>query len=276
MLNFKFTNAGPLKIIAGPCQIESRDHAMKMAEIIANICHEEGMRWVFKSSFDKANRSSAQGPRGVGIKDGLKILQEVKDQFQCGILTDIHLPNQAKPVSEVADIIQIPAFLCRQTDLIVSASKTGKIVNVKKGQFLSYTDVDNIVQKVLSTGNKECMITERGTSFGYGNLVVDMRGIAYMKQKLNPKSAITTPIVFDGTHSVQQPGGLGTSSGGDRSMVEPLCLSAVAQGISAVFLEVHNDPDNAPSDGPNMLYPEDFQKLIHKLKILDATVKQKL
>jgi|TARA_R110000796_G_scaffold118798_1_gene232587 2-dehydro-3-deoxyphosphooctonate aldolase (KDO 8-P synthase) len=269
MLKFKFQNSGPLKVIAGPCQIESRDHAMLMAEKIADICHEEAIRWVYKSSFDKANRSSMHGKRGVGIDEGLKILQEVKDEFECGILTDIHLPDQADPVSKVADILQIPAFLSRQTDLIEAASDTGKIVNVKKGQFMSYTDVGNIVEKVFSTGNTNCMITERGTSFGYNNLVVDMRGLAHMKRW-------SMPLIFDGTHSVQQPGALGSSSGGDRTMIEPLCLSAVAQGIAGVFLEVHDNPKKAPSDGPNMLEPEDFQKLIRKLKILDATVKMKL
>lgn len=268
MLNFNFVNDAPLKIIAGPCQIESETHALKMAETIADICHEVGVRWVYKSSFDKANRSSVKGERGVGLKRGLEILEKVGKEFECPLLTDVHEPDQCGVTGEVVDIIQIPAFLCRQTDLIQAAAETKRIVNVKKGQFLSYTDIDNIKIKVNESWNDMFMITERGTMFGYNNLVVDMRGFTYMKN--------LCPVIFDGTHSVQQPGGLGSSSGGDRTMIEPLCLSAVAQGIAGVFLEVHDDPDNAPSDGPNMVTPDEFRKLITKLKILDATVKQKL
>ena len=264
MLNFN--NEAPLKIIAGPCQIESMDHAMKMAETLADICYETSMRWVYKSSFDKANRSSVASARGVGIDEGLKILEKIKKEFDVPVITDIHAPEQAKPVSQVADIIQIPAFLCRQTDLIVAAGETDCWVNVKKGQFLSYREVANIKDKCPN--NKKFMITERGTTFGYNNLVVDMRGVHHMREHY--------PVIMDGTHSVQQPGGMGTSSGGDRSFVEPLCRSAVALGIAGVFLEVHDNPDTAPSDGPNMLTPDQFRKLIIKLKILDSTVKQKL
>ena len=264
MLNFN--NEAPLKIIAGPCQIESMDHAMKMAETLADICYETSMRWVYKSSFDKANRSSVASARGVGIDEGLKILEKIKKEFGVPVITDIHAPEQAKPVSQVADIIQIPAFLCRQTDLIVAAGKTDCWMNVKKGQFLSYREVANIKDKCPN--NKKFMITERGTTFGYNNLVVDMRGVHHMREHY--------PVIMDGTHSVQQPGGMGTSSGGDRSFVEPLCRSAVALGIAGVFLEVHDNPDTAPSDGPNMLTPDQFRKLITKLKILDSTVKQKL
>ena len=264
MLNFN--NEAPLKIIAGPCQIESMDHAMKMAETLADICYETSMRWVYKSSFDKANRSSVASARGVGIDEGLKILEKIKKEFGVPVITDIHAPEQAKPVSQVADIIQIPAFLCRQTDLIVAAGETDCWVNVKKGQFLSYREVANIKDKCPN--NKKFMITERGTTFGYNNLVVDMRGVHHMREHY--------PVIMDGTHSVQQPGGMGTSSGGDRSFVEPLCRSAVALGIAGVFLEVHDNPDTAPSDGPNMLTPDQFRKLIIKLKILDSTVKQKL
>ncbi len=264
MLNFN--NEAPLKIIAGPCQIESMDHAMKMAETLADICYETSMRWVYKSSFDKANRSSVASARGVGIDEGLKILEKIKKEFGVPVITDIHAPEQAKPVSQVADIIQIPAFLCRQTDLIVAAGETDCWVNVKKGQFLSYREVANIKDKCPN--NKKFMITERGTTFGYNNLVVDMRGVHHMREHY--------PVIMDGTHSVQQPGGMGTSSGGDRSFVEPLCRSAVALGIAGVFLEVHDHPDTAPSDGPNMLTPDQFRKLILKLKILDSTVKQKL
>ncbi len=264
MLNFN--NEAPLKIIAGPCQIESMDHAMKMAETLADICYETSMRWVYKSSFDKANRSSVASARGVGIDEGLKILEKIKKEFGVPVITDIHAPEQAKPVSQVADIIQIPAFLCRQTDLIVAAGETDCWVNVKKGQFLSYREVANIKDKCPN--NKKFMITERGTTFGYNNLVVDMRGVHHMRKHY--------PVIMDGTHSVQQPGGMGTSSGGDRSFVEPLCRSAVALGIAGVFLEVHDNPDTAPSDGPNMLTPDQFRKLITKLKILDSTIKQKL
>ena len=261
-----FFNETPLMVIAGPCQIESRDHAMMIAEHIAQTCSDLKVPFVFKASFYKANRSSITGKRGIGMDEGLKILQEIKTKFNCSITTDIHLPDQALPVSQVADVIQIPAFLCRQTDLITSAALTRKIITVKKGQFLSYTDTDNIVRKVNTAHNDQCIIIERGTSFGYGNLVVDMRGFEYSKRK-------NIPIVFDGTHSVQQPGGLGLSSGGDRTMVSPLCMSAVAQGIGGVFLEMHNDPDNAPSDGPNALFLNDFMPLLAKLKALDEHVK---
>ena len=263
MLNFN--NQAPLKVIAGPCQIESESHAVMMAEIIQGICEDVGVRWVYKSSFDKANRSSIQSARGVGIDEGLKILQKINKDFSVPTITDIHEPHQAATVAQVVDIIQIPAFLCRQTDLIVAAGETGCWVNVKKGQFLSYPEVKNIKNK---STNPNFMITERGTTFGYNNLVVDMRGVHAMREWY--------PVIMDGTHSVQQPGGMGQSSGGDRRFVEPLCTSAVALGIAGVFLEVHDNPDSAPSDGPNMLTPDQFRKLITKLKILDSTVKQKL
>lgn len=263
MLNF--VNDAPIKIIAGPCQIESESHATMMAEIIQGICEDVGVRWVYKSSFDKANRSSITSARGIGIDEGLKILQKINKNFSIPTITDIHEPKQAATVAEVVDIIQIPAFLCRQTDLIVAAGETGKWVNVKKGQFLSYPEVKNIKNK---SKNSNFMITERGTTFGYNNLVVDMRGVHAMREWY--------PVIMDGTHSVQQPGGMGQSSGGDRQFVEPLCTSAVALGIAGVFLEVHDNPDKAPSDGPNMLTPDQFRKLITKLKILDSTVKQKL
>jgi len=266
MLNFNFNNNAPLRIIAGPCQIESYDHSMMMAETIKNICDDVGIRWVYKSSFDKANRSSISSARGVGIHDGLEILNKIKNEFQVPVLTDIHTEQQANTVSDVVDVIQIPAFLCRQTDLIVAAAKTGKWINVKKGQFLSYNEVINIKNKFPE--NKNFMITERGTTFGYNNLVVDMRGVHAMREHY--------PVIMDGTHSVQQPGGMGQSSGGDRQFVEPLCKSAVALGIAGVFLEVHNDPDHAPSDGPNMLDPTSFRSTVTKLKEIDTCVKQKL
>ena len=263
MLNFN--NQAPLKVIAGPCQIESESHAIMMAEIIAGICEDVGIRWVYKSSFDKANRSSIKSARGVGIDQGLKILEKISKSFSVPTITDIHEHHQAATVAQVVDIIQIPAFLCRQTDLILAAGQTGKWVNVKKGQFLSYSEVHNIKNK---SPNTNFMITERGTTFGYNNLVVDMRGVHAMREWY--------PVIMDGTHAVQQPGGMGQSSGGDRAFVDPICTSAVALGIAGVFLEVHNDPNSAPSDGPNMLLPDQFRKLITKLKILDSTVKQKL
>ena len=263
MLNFN--NQAPLKVIAGPCQIESESHAIMMAEIIAGICEDVGIRWVYKSSFDKANRSSIKSARGVGIDQGLKILEKISKSFSVPTITDIHEHHQAATVAQVVDIIQIPAFLCRQTDLILAAGQTGKWVNVKKGQFLSYSEVHNIKNK---SPNTNFMITERGTTFGYNNLVVDMRGVHAMREWY--------PVIMDGTHAVQQPGGMGQSSGGDRAFVDPICTSAVALGIAGVFLEVHNDPNSAPSDGPNMLLPDQFRKLITKLKILDSTVKQKI
>ena len=263
MLNFTFNNQSPLKVIAGPCQIESESHAIMMAEIIGGICEDVGVRWIYKSSFDKANRSSINSARGVGIDEGLKILQKINQDFSVPTITDIHEPHQAAVVAEVVDVIQIPAFLCRQTNLIIAAGETGKWVNVKKGQFLSYSEVKNIKSK---SKNPNFMITERGTTFGYNNLVVDMRGVHAMREWY--------PVIMDGTHSVQQPGGMGQSSGGDRQFVDPLCTSAVALGIAGVFLEVHNDPNNAPSDGPNMLTPNDFRNLISKLKNIDTLVKK--
>jgi len=261
-----FYNDTPLMIISGPCQIESRDHAIMIAEHVKEACDKLSVPLLFKASFDKANRSSMSGKRGIGMDEGLRILQTIKKELDVSVTTDIHLPDQAQPVAEVVDVLQIPAFLCRQTDLIVAAANTGKIVTIKKGQFLSYTDTNNICRKVAEAGNNQSVIIERGTSFGYGNLIVDMRGFEHHKRN-------DTPIIFDATHSVQHPGGQGQSSGGDRTMVEPLCMSAVAQSIAGVFLEVHDDPNNAPSDGPNALHLGDFHDLVAKLKNLDQFVK---
>ena len=261
-----FYNDTPLMVISGPCQIESRDHAMMIAEHVVDVCDQLEVPLLFKASFDKANRSSISSKRGIGIDEGLKILQEIKSKLGVSVTTDIHLPEQAQSVAEVVDVLQIPAFLCRQTDLIVQAANTGKIITIKKGQFLSYTDTNNICRKVAETGNTQSVIIERGTSFGYGNLIVDMRGFEHHKR-------CDTPIIFDATHSVQHPGGQGQSSGGDRTMVEPLSMSAVAQSIAGVFLEVHDDPNNAPSDGPNALYLNDFKDLVQRLKSLDEFVK---
>ena len=247
-----------IKVIAGPCQIESLDHSLSIAGRIKNICQLYDLDYTFKASFDKANRTSGKTKRGVGIKDGLEILQAVKDEHKVKILTDVHAPEQAEQVANVVDIIQIPAFLCRQTDLIQAAARTGKTVNVKKGQFLSPLEVGTIIEKVTDEGNEDVMITERGTTFGYNNLVVDMKGLELMKQ-------FGKPIIFDGTHSVQQPGGLGKSSGGNREMVAPLCRAAVAVGVDGIFAEVHQDPDNAPSDGPNMVTIDMFGNMIRDL-----------
>ena len=247
-----------IKVIAGPCQIESLDHSLSIAGRIKNICQLYDLDYTFKASFDKANRTSGKTKRGVGIKDGLEILQAVKDEHKVKILTDVHAPEQAEQVANVVDIIQIPAFLCRQTDLIQAAARTGKTVNVKKGQFLSPLEVGTIIEKVTDEGNEDVMITERGTTFGYNNLVVDMKGLEIMKQ-------FGKPIIFDGTHSVQQPGGLGKSSGGNREMVAPLCRAAVAVGVDGIFAEVHEDPDNAPSDGPNMVTIDMFGNMIRDL-----------
>ena len=247
-----------IKVIAGPCQIESLDHSLSIAGRIKNICQLYDLDYTFKASFDKANRTSGKTKRGVGIKDGLEILQAVKDEHRVKILTDVHAPEQAEQVANVVDIIQIPAFLCRQTDLIQAAARTGKTVNVKKGQFLSPLEAGTIIEKVTDEGNEDVMITERGTTFGYNNLVVDMKGLEIMKQ-------FNKPIIFDGTHSVQQPGGLGKSSGGNREMVAPLCRAAVAVGVDGIFAEVHEDPDNAPSDGPNMVTIDMFGNMIRDL-----------
>ena len=265
MLNFTFNNAAPIKIIAGPCQIESMDHTLEMAERIATICSEVGLRWVYKSSFDKANRSSIKGERGLGIDEGLKCLQKVQKDFEVPVITDIHHPEQASVVAEVVDIIQIPAFLCRQTDLIKAVSKTNKIVNIKKGQFLAPWDVEGILSK--TKGAKEVWITERGTSFGYNTLVTDFTGLDYMLNNID------ADIVFDVTHSVQKPGGLGGSSGGNRAYVPGLARAGSALGIKNFFLEVHEDPDNAPSDGPNMLHLTDFKDIvrdIHEYSYIDS------
>ena len=238
--------ADKLTIMAGPCVIESKDILFKTCEALKTICAKEDINFIFKSSFDKANRSSIDSYRGPGLEKGLKLLQEVKKEFEVPIVTDIHLPQQAKIVSEVVDILQIPAFLCRQTDLLVAAAKTNKIVNIKKGQFLSPYQMESLAKKVFESGNDKIMLTDRGVSFGYNNLVSDFRGIMIMQE-------IGYPVVFDATHSVQLPGGNGTSSGGERKFVPILAKSAVASGADALFFEVHPDPDCALCDGANML-----------------------
>ncbi|MCI4591032.1 3-deoxy-8-phosphooctulonate synthase [Sphingobium sp. BYY-5] len=256
----------PFVLISGPCQIESRDHALFMADALAGKADKAGVPFIFKSSFDKANRTSVSGRRGVGIDAGLAILAEVKAALGCPVLTDIHGPEQVEAAAQVVDILQIPAFLCRQTDLLVAAGRTGAVINVKKGQFLAPWDMAAVAQKLASTGNERILLTERGASFGYNTLVSDMRALPTMAQT-------GYPVVFDATHSVQQPGGLGSASGGQREFAPLLARSAVAAGVAAIFAEAHDDPDHAPSDGPVMLPLEWVAPMLAKLKAIDAVVK---
>ena len=256
----------PLTFILGPCQLENRDHAMFMAEKITKLCAPSSSNFIFKSSFDKANRSSIASARGVGIEEGLRILEEIKLTFNCPVITDIHNVSQCVTASEVVDVLQIPAFLSRQTDLLIAAGETGKPINVKKGQFLAPWEMTNVAEKIASTGNKKILLCERGTSFGYNTLVNDFRGLEIMAET-------GYPVVFDATHSVQQPGGRGNSSGGERQFVAALARAACAVGVAAVFIETHQDPDNAPCDGPNMIDVEDLQSLIEKLRLIDELSK---
>ena len=256
----------PLAFILGPCQLENRDHAMFMAEKITKLCAPSSSNFIFKSCFDKANRSSIASARGVGIEEGLRILEEIKLTFNCPVITDIHTVSQCVTASEVVDVLQIPAFLSRQTDLLIAAGETGKPINVKKGQFLAPWEMTNVAEKIASTGNKKILLCERGTSFGYNTLVNDFRGLEIMAET-------GYPVVFDATHSVQQPGGRGNSSGGERKFVAALARAACAVGVAAVFIETHQEPDNAPCDGPNMIDVADLQKLIEKLRVIDELSK---
>ena len=260
--------ARPLALIAGPCAIESRDHALMMAERLVALTAELGLPFVFKSSFDKANRTSATSGRGVGLADGLAILAEVKARFGCPVLTDIHDAGQCRPVAEVVDILQIPAFLCRQTDLLQAAAETGAVVNVKKGQFLAPWDMANVTAKLEAFGAKRVLVTERGVSFGYNTLVSDMRALPQL-------AATGWPVVFDATQSVQPPGGLGGKSGGQREFVPVLARAAVAVGIAAVFIETHDDPANALSDGPNMVPLDKLGQLLEDLMAFDHLAKSR-
>ena len=253
-------------LIAGPCSIESQDHAINHAGVINEICQKLSINFVYKSSFDKANRSSNQSDRGIGLDKGLKILSDVKKEFNIPTLTDVHESYQCKEIANVVDIIQIPAFLCRQTDLLTAAANTQKIINIKKGQFLAPWDMENVINKVLDVGNKNLMLTERGTSFGYNTLVSDMRAIPQM-------SKFGFPIIFDATHSVQQPGGLGLSSGGQREFVSILSRAAVSIGIAGLFIEAHENPEKAPSDGPNMIKLSELKNLLTKLIEIDKIIK---
>jgi len=261
-----FGNDLPFVLISGPCQIESRDHALFMADALAKAAADAGVPFIFKSSFDKANRTSVSGKRGVGIDAGLAILAEVKAVLGCPVLTDIHGPEQVEAAAQAVDILQIPAFLCRQTDLLIAAGKTGAVINVKKGQFLAPWDMAAVAQKVASTGNERILLTERGASFGYNTLVSDMRALPVMAET-------GYPVVFDATHSVQQPGGLGSASGGQRDYAPLLARSAVAAGVAAIFAEAHEDPDNAPSDGPVMLKLDWVGPMLKQLKAIDQVVK---
>ncbi|MEO9774810.1 3-deoxy-8-phosphooctulonate synthase [Roseibium sp.] len=264
--NVTFSNNAAFSLIAGPCQLESRAHALECAAAIKEITTKLGIATVFKTSYDKANRTSLSGVRGVGMKEALPIFAEIKETFGMPVLTDVHAPDQCAPVAEVVDILQIPAFLCRQTDLLIAAANTGRVVNVKKGQFLAPWDMKNVLGKVTGSGNPNVLLTERGASFGYNTLVTDMRSLPIMAQT-------GAPVVFDATHSAQQPGGQGGSSGGDRTMVPVLARAAVAVGVAGLFIETHPDPDNAPSDGPNMVPLKDLEALLAQLQALDNVVK---
>ena len=259
-------NDQPLSVIAGPCQLESTDHALMIAGRMRDICAAYGAQFIFKGSFDKANRTSLSGKRGLGIEDGLKVMLAVKQALDVPVLTDVHLPDQCATVAEVCDVLQIPAFLCRQTDLLLAAGETGAVINVKKGQFLAPWDMPNVIAKIEATGNTRIMLTERGTSFGYNTLVADMRSLPQM-------AATGYPVVMDATHSVMQPGGKGGSSGGQREFAPVMARAAVSLGVAAVFIETHEDPDNAPSDGPNMIPLNKMDGLIKSLMQFDQLAK---
>ncbi len=258
-----------LLLIAGPCVIESREHVMMMARELKKITGEVGVKFVFKASFDKANRTAGDSFRGPGLKDGLAILREVREEFGLPVLSDVHDISQIVPAAEVLDIIQIPAFLSRQTDLVMEAARTGKIINIKKGQFSAPEDMRNAIEKVVSVGNRQILLTERGVSFGYHQLVVDMRSLPMMR-------SFGVPVIFDGTHSVQEPGGLGKSSGGNRRYVPYLCRAAVATGVDGLFLEVHDDPDHGKSDGPNMLELSKLKTLLQTLVQIHKVVQDEI
>ena len=253
----------PFALITGPCQLESRDHAFMMAEKIAEACAKSGTQFIFKASYDKANRSSINTQRGLGIEEGLRILSDIRAAFGCPILTDVHEAAQCQTAGTLVDVLQIPAFLCRQTDLLLAAGKTGRAINVKKGQFLAPWDMQNVADKIVSTGNDQILLCDRGTSFGYNTLVSDFRGLPIMANT-------GYPVVFDATHSVQQPGGQGNTSGGQREFAPVLARAACAVGIAALFIETHQDPDTAPSDGPNMIPIDQMGDLIKELRGFDA------
>lgn len=266
--NISISNDLPITLIAGPCVLESHSHAKMMVEMLLKITTDLKINFIYKTSYDKANRTSLTGIRGLGLDSSLKIFSELKTEYGINILTDVHNANHCDLIKDYVDILQIPAFLCRQTDLLIAAANTNKIINIKKGQFLSPHDMINVANKIIDSGNNNLLLTERGASFGYNNLVSDMRSLEIMKNE------IRFPVIFDATHSVQAPGGLGGSSGGDRKFVPVLSRAAVAVGVAGVFMETHEDPDNAPSDGPNMVKIEDMTPLLKKLIEIDNIVKQ--
>jgi len=262
-----FSNHGPLALIAGPCQMQSREHAFMIAGRLKQMSERLGIGLVFKSSFDKANRTSLSGARGLGLDKALSVFADLRRELDIAVLTDVHEPGQCAEVAEAVDVLQIPAFLSRQTDLLVAAARTGRVVNIKKGQFLAPWDMPNVVAKVTGSGNADVLVTERGVSFGYNTLISDMRALPILAR-------MGAPVIFDATHSVQQPGGEGTASGGERAMVPVLARAAVAVGVAGVFIETHEDPDNAPSDGPNMVPLHQMEALVETLMAFDKLVKQ--
>jgi len=264
--NFEIANDKPFTLIAGPCQLENEEHALKISSELKKITSDLGINLIYKTSFDKANRTSLKGKRGIGLEKSLPIFDKIRKEVGLPILTDVHTAEQCSMVANHVDVLQIPAFLCRQTDLLIAAAKTGKIINVKKGQFLAPWDMANVIKKIEDSGNKNILITERGASFGYNTLVSDMRALPIM-------SRFGFPIVFDATHSVQQPGGMGEKSGGQREFVPFLARAAIAVGVGAIFMETHEDPDNAPSDGPNMVPLNEVKALLKKLTEIDKLVK---
>ena len=264
--NFEIANDKPFTLIAGPCQLENEEHALKISSELKKITTSLGINLIYKTSFDKANRTSLKGKRGMGLEKSLPIFDKIRKEVGLPILTDVHTAEQCSVVAKHVDVLQIPAFLCRQTDLLIAAAKTGKIINVKKGQFLAPWDMANVIKKIEESGNKNILITERGASFGYNTLVSDMRALPIM-------SKFGFPIVFDATHSVQQPGGMGEKSGGQREFVPYLARAAIAVGVGAIFMETHEDPDNAPSDGPNMVPLNEVKALLKKLTEIDKLVK---
>ena len=264
--NFEIANNKPFTLIAGPCQLENEEHALKISSELKKITSELGINLIYKTSFDKANRTSLKGKRGMGLDKSLPIFDKIRNEVGLPVLTDVHTVEQCSIVAKHVDVLQIPAFLCRQTDLLIAAAKTGKIINVKKGQFLAPWDMANVIKKIEESGNKNILITERGASFGYNTLVSDMRALPIM-------SRFGFPIVFDATHSVQQPGGMGEKSGGQREFVPYLARAAIAVGVGAIFMETHEDPDNAPSDGPNMVPLNEVKTLLKKLTEIDKLVK---
>ncbi len=264
--NVSFANDTPFSLIAGPCQMESREHTFAMAGALKDMCARLGVGLIYKTSYDKANRTSLSGKRGIGLEKAMGVFADIKAEFDLPVITDVHEPGQCAEVGAVVDVLQIPAFLCRQTDLLVAAANTGRTINVKKGQFLAPWDMKNVVDKLTGSGNPNVLLTERGASFGYNTLVVDMRSLPTM-------AAMGAPVIFDATHSVQQPGGQGGSTGGQREFVEPLAKAALATGIAGLFIETHQDPDNAPSDGPNMIPLDQMEGLLTRLMAIDRAAK---